>query len=152
MIFNPGSAGKCKGVPFTPLTAQAALSIGSQAAADTFDLQAAILLGDSSDDIDPLTEAVTLQAGTSALTIPAGSFHRTPTGTFQFAGDIAGASLQVRLTPLTRAIFEIVDYVEGVTLRGIVVPVPVGLTIGKDSGSTTLPVAKIRAHLPPPQR
>jgi hypothetical protein len=65
---------------------------------------------------------------------------------------LEGSTLQVTLTPLTRATFEVVAHGEGATLRGIVVPVPVGLTIGDDSGSTTLPMAEIRAHRPPPQR
>jgi Concanavalin A-like lectin/glucanases superfamily len=151
-IFTAGSAGKCKGVPLTPLAAQADLSVGPQAADDTFALQATFILGDGSNSIDPLTEEVTVQVGTSALTIPAGAFHRTSTGAFQFAGVIEGVTLQVTITPLTRATFEVFAHGEGAALTGIAVPVLVGLTIGDDHGRTTLPIAEVSARTPPPQR
>ena len=93
-----------------------------------------------------------VQIGTAALTIPAGSFHRTAAGAFAFAGVVEGVTLEVTITPLTRATFEVVARGEGATLSGIAVPVPLGLTIGDDSGSTTLPMAKVSARTPPPQR
>jgi hypothetical protein len=140
-------------IPLTPLAAHVALSIGPDAEDDTFTLsQATFLLGDSSDGIDPLTEAVTLRLGTVSFTISPGAFHSTAAGAFAFAGVIDGVTLQVTLTPLTRATFEVVAHGAGATLTGIAVPVPVGLTIGDDSGSTTLPIAEIRAQKPPPQR
>jgi hypothetical protein len=151
-IFTAGSAGKCIGVPLAPLAAQATLSIGSQAADDTFALQAAFILGDGSNGIDPLTEAVSVQVGTTALTIPAGSFHRTSAGAFEFAGVQEGVTLHVTITPLTRASFEVVARGEGAELTGMAVPVAVGLTIGDDSGSITLPMAEVSAQRPPPQR
>ena len=112
-IFTTSSAGKCQGIPFTPLVAQATLSIGAQAAEDTFALQATFILGDGSNGIDPLTEAVTLQVGTSTLTIPANSFHRTATGAFAFAGMLEGVTLLVTITPLTRASFEVMARARG---------------------------------------
>ena len=102
-IFNAGSAGKCQGIPFTPLTAQAALSINSPGGADTFALQAAFILGDGSNGINPPTEAVTLQVGSSAFPIPANSFQRTSEGGFAFAGAVEGVTLHVTITRLTRA-------------------------------------------------
>jgi hypothetical protein len=151
-IFDAGSAGKCTGVPLTPVAAQAALSVGAQAADDTFALRATFILGDGSNGIDPLAEAVTLQVGTFALTIPAGLFHRTSGEALQFSGVLEGVTLHVTITPLTRATFEVVARGEGAALSGIAVPVPVGLTIGDDSGSTTLPIAEVSAHTPPSQR
>ena len=151
-IFNAGSAGKCKGVPLTPVAAQASLSMSSQAPEDTFDLQATFILGDGSNGINPLTEAVTLQVGPAALTIPADSFHSTATGVFTFAGVVEGVTLQVTITRLTRASFEVVAQGEGATLTGMAVPVAVGLTIGDDSGGITLPIAEVSAHTPPLQR
>ena len=87
-IYNAGSAGKCQGVPLTPVAAQATLSIGAQEADDAFDLQATFILGDGSNGIDPLGEAVTVQIGPAALTIPPESFHRTAAGVFTFAGEV----------------------------------------------------------------
>jgi hypothetical protein len=60
--------------------------------------------------------------------------------------------LDVTITPLTRASFEVVARGEGATLSGIVVPVPLGLTIGDDQGTTTLPIAEVSAQRPLPQR
>ena len=59
-------------------------------------------------------------------------------------------TLQVTLTPLTRATFAFEASGAGATLTGMAVPV--GLTIGNDSGSTTLPVAELSADSLPPQR
>jgi Concanavalin A-like lectin/glucanases superfamily len=151
-LFNAGSAGKCQGIPLTPLTAQATLSVGSPGGSDTFDVQAAFILGDGSNGINPLTEALTLQVGSSAFPIPANSFQRTSEGGFAFAGVVEGVTLHVTLTRLTRATFEIVASGEGATLTGIAVPVQIGLAIGDDSSSTTLPIAEVSAHTPPPQR
>jgi hypothetical protein len=135
------------------LTARVALSLGPDANDDTFTIShATFILGDSSDGIAPPTEAVTLRIGTVSLTIPPGSFHPTSAGAFAFAGVIDGVTLQVTLTPLTRATFALEASGAGATLRGIAVPVPVGLTIGDDSGSTTLPIAEVSARMPLPQR
>ena len=125
-IYNAGSAGKCQGVPLTPLAAQATLSVGAPGGDDTFALQATFILGDGSNGIDPLTEAVTLQVGPAALTMPAGAFHRTATGVFTFAGVVEGVTLQVTITRLTRASFEIEAQGEGAALSGMAVPVAGG--------------------------
>jgi hypothetical protein len=152
VIFNAGSAGKCKGVPLTPVAAQATLSVGASGGADTFTLQTTFILGDGSNGITPLTEAVALQVGTTSLTIPADAFHSPSDGVFAFAGVVEGVTLQVTLTRRTRATFEVVAHGEGATLSGIAVPVKVGLAIGDDSGSITLPMAEVSARTPPLQR
>ena len=90
--------------------------------------------------------------GASAFPLPAGSFHRTATGAFQFAGVLEGVTLDVTITPLTRATFEVVTHGEGAALGGIAVPVQVGFTIGDDNGITTLPIAEVSARTAPPQR
>jgi hypothetical protein len=152
-IFAAGSAGKCKPVTFANLAAHIGLSIGPDANDDTFTIShATFILGDGSDGIAPLADAVTLQIGTFSLTISPGSFHTTSTGTFAFVGVIDEVALQVTITPLTRATFAFEASGAGVTLSGIVVPVPVELTIGDDGSSTTLPVAELSADSLPPQR
>jgi hypothetical protein len=140
------------GVSFAVFTATAEIVLGSLANDDAFQVQGTFTLGDGSNGIDPPTEAVTVQVGTSALTIPAGAFHRTAPGAFEFAGVLEGVTLQVMIMPLTRATFEVAARGEGAALSGSVVPVAVGLTIGDDSGSITLPSAEVRAQRPPPQR
>jgi hypothetical protein len=91
-IFTAGSAGKCKGSPLTPVAAQATLSLGAQAADDTFALQAAFILGDGSTGIDPLAEVVTVQIGTMALTIPAGLSSAPPQGPLRLPGYLRGSA------------------------------------------------------------
>jgi hypothetical protein len=141
------------GVPFAALAAQVALSLGPEEHDNAFTIShATFILGDSSNGIALLTDTVTLRIGTVSLTIPPGSFQPTSTGAFAFTGVIDGVTLQVTLTPLTRATFAFEVHGAGATLHGIVVPVPVGLAIGDDSGSTTLPIAEVSAHRPPPQR
>ena len=147
-VFEPIESG----VPFATFPATADTRLGSLANDDAFQVQGTFILGDGSNGIDPRTEAVTVRVGTSALTIPAGAFHRTAKGVFTFAGVVEGVTLQVTITRLTRATFEVVAHGEGATLSGMAVPVAVGLTIGDDSGSTTLPIAEVSAQSPPPQR
>jgi hypothetical protein len=139
-------------VPFAAFTATAEIVLGPLANDDTFRVQGTFILGDGSNGIDPRTEAVTVRVGTSALTIPEGAFHRTSAGAFRFAGVLEGVTLHVTIAPLTRATFEVVARGEGAALSGIVVPVPVGLTIGDDRGSITLPIAEVSAQRPLPQR
>lgn len=140
------------GVSFAAFTATAEIAVGSLANDDAFQIQGHFTLGDGSNGIDPLTEAVTVQVGSSALTMPTGAFHRTAAGAFEFAGVLEGVTLQVMITPLTRATFEVVARGEGATLSGLAVPVTVDLIIGDDSGSTTPPMAEVSAQRPPPQR
>jgi hypothetical protein len=135
------------------VAARVDLSIGPEANDDTFTIsQATFLLGDGSDGIAPPTDTVMLRLGTVSFTIPPGSFQPTSAGAFAFAGVIDGVTLEVTLTPLTRASFAFEASGVGANLTGIAVPVPVGLTIGEDTGSAMLPIAKVNAHRPPPQR
>jgi len=57
------------------------------------------LLGSASNGIIPVTEPVTLQIGTIAVTIPSGSFTGEGFGPFYFAGTINGVALEVVIAP-----------------------------------------------------
>ena len=81
---------------------------------------------------------MTLQIGTFSVTIPAGSFKQIPQGRFAFEGVINGVSLEVQIVPLGNNIFTFKAQGTGVDLAGLTNPVTVALTIGKDSGSTTV--------------
>ena len=101
-------------------------------------MTAIFTLGSNNNGIAPLTEAVTVQVGTFSTTIPAGSFTQNK-GRFTFEGVINGVRLEAVLRSLTLGN----DYefkVEGkdADLTGTANPVTVGLTIGDDSGSTTV--------------
>jgi len=84
---------------------------------------------------NPLSENVTLQIGTFSITIPAGSFHQNPRGTFVFEGVIHGVSLEVQIEPRGNNSFTFKAEAAGVDLSRLTNPVTVVLTIGDDSGS-----------------
>jgi len=105
---------------------------------DAFEMTATFTLGPGSNGIAPLTEAVTVQVGTFSTVIPAGSFtlHK---GRFTFEGVINGVGLEAVLRSLTLGNdYEFKVEGKGADLTGTANPVTVGLTIGDDSGSTTV--------------
>ena len=141
------------GVSFAAFAATAEIALGSLANDDAFHVQGSFTLGDGSNGIDPLTEAVTVQVGHLCLHHPGRCLPpHLPQGPLRLPGCVEGVTLHVTITPLTRATFEVVARGEGAALSGMAVPVAVGLTIGDDSGSTTLPIAEVSAQRPPPQR
>jgi DNA-binding beta-propeller fold protein YncE len=103
-----------------------------------FDLNESFTLGTNSNGINPVTENVTLQIGTFSVTIPAGSFKLNPNRRFAFQGLINGVSMQVQIIPLGNNIFTFMAEGTGVNLTGLTNPVTVVLTIGIDSGTTTV--------------
>jgi hypothetical protein len=105
---------------------------------DAFEMTAIFTLGSNNNGIAPLTEAVTVQVGTFSTTIPAGSF-KSHKGRFTFEGVIHGVTLEAVLRSLTLGNdYEFKVEGKGADLTGTANPVTVGLTIGDDSGSTTV--------------
>jgi len=136
------------------LTAAATLTLGPKADDDALALQATCTLSEESDGIDPLTEEVHLQAGTFSATIPTGSFRSTANGTFEFRGVLGGVRLQVEIAPpqgpqKKSSTFALTATATGANLTGTPVPVTLRLTIGNDSGSTTLTTVEVTAQSPP---
>ena len=130
-------------VPFAAFDAKVEL----EPAEGEFEVKATFTLGAASDDINPLTEDVTLKIGTFSITIPAGSFRFHPAKSgkghghgararWTFEGVIDGVSLEVRITDLGGGMFEFKAEGENANLTGTVNPVQVTLTIGDDSGTT----------------
>jgi DNA-binding beta-propeller fold protein YncE len=130
--FNPSS------IAITPLVPFASSFVKLEIEKGRFDLNESFTLGANTNGINPVTEKVTLQIGTFSVTIPAGSFRQNPNGRFAFQGVINGASLQVQTVPLGNNIFTFKAEGTGVKLTGLTNPVTVELTIGIDSGSTTV--------------
>jgi hypothetical protein len=62
-------------------------------------------LASGSNGINPLTQAVTLQVGTYAVTFPAGSFKKTSKGVYVYQGSIGGVALQMQIASLTSTSF-----------------------------------------------
>jgi hypothetical protein len=92
----------------------------------------------STASIDPVAEPVTLQVGTFTTTIPPGSFKKNKQGTFSFEGVIGGVRLEALIKPTgtPRYVFQVTA--KRASLTGTTNPVPVALTIGDDSGTTSV--------------
>jgi hypothetical protein len=125
-------------VAITPLVPFASSFAKLEISKKGFDLNESFTLGKNSNGINPVTENVTLQIGTFSVTIPAGSFKQKPNGRFDFKGVINEMKLKVQIVPLGNNIFTFDADGKDVDLTGLTNPVTVVLTIGIDSGSTTV--------------
>ena len=127
--------------PFATFTATLKLKFGPRVN-DAFDLESKFALGAASNGIDPLTDNVTLEltggTGTFTTTIPAGSFTKDKKGRFTFKGTVEGVKLDATLTPLGGQRYAFTAEGKHADLSGIANPVTITLTIGDDSGSTTV--------------
>ncbi len=149
-------------VPVVPFAAFAA-RLEVERRQSTFELESSFSLGPSSNGIDPLTEDVTLHIGTFTVTIPAGSFRagkddgdgdrddrnrhddhdkkgKKPER-FAFEGAIDGVWLEVQIHRKANDVFELNAEGRGANV-GTANPVTIGLTIGDDSGSTSVIVKR----------
>jgi hypothetical protein len=97
-------------------------------------------LGPGSNGIDPTKEPVTLTMAGFTTTIPAGSFRKGsgPFGVYAFAGKIDGVSIEMLITPLGNKRFGFQAAAYGVNPSVANNSVMVGLTIGNDSGTTSV--------------
>jgi hypothetical protein len=105
---------------------------------DAFTLGTGITFSSTAPGFNPLTEAVTLQVGTFAVTIPPGSFQKNHLGNVIFAGVINGVTLQavIKRTGTLRYAFQ--AGAQHATLTGTQNAVYVTLIIGKNSGATSV--------------
>ena len=120
-------------VPFSAFNASGEIRAGR------FQLDGNFTLGAGSDGIKPTTEALTLQLGSFSAALPPGSLKRTHAGPYAFQGVVNGVHLQVEIAPRSSDNtyrFKAEGYGSG--LNGIAGPVSFGLTIGDDSGTTTV--------------
>ncbi|MFQ5880496.1 MAG: LamG domain-containing protein, partial [Dehalococcoidia bacterium] len=130
-------------VPFAAFAPEAQIKFGPLANDDEFQVRGTFTLRAASDGIDPLTEDVMLGVGTFATTIPAGSFQLRVDGSFRFEGLIDGVALQMRVLPLGGSDFAFKAQGAGADLTGTANPVPIELTIGNDTGMTSV-IAEIQ--------
>jgi hypothetical protein len=82
------------GVPFLAFNAVLNIHFGSASNTDAFTLGTGFTLSSTAPVINPLTQPITLQIGTFAVTIPAGSFNETGKGIFSFEGVINGVTMK----------------------------------------------------------
>ena len=106
----------------------------------TFFLLSSFTLGLGSNGIDPTKEPVIFTIAGFTATIPAGSFRKGsgPFGVYAFAGKIDGVPIEMLITPLGNRRFGFQAAAYGANLNGPTKRVKVGLTIGNDSGETSV--------------
>jgi hypothetical protein len=93
--------------------------------------------------INPLTEPVRIRVGTFATTIPPGRFV-LKRGTYGFIGTIGGVTLAVAIVPKSGGRYA-VDVLAGKVTLARVNPVTVGVSIGDDSGITSVNASFVQA-------
>jgi hypothetical protein len=131
------------GVPFLAFGANLAIAFGGAPNRDSFALQSSFTLSSTAPAINPLTQPVTLQVGTFATSIPPGFFKEIGGAVeFVFAGVINGVSLQALILQTGTLQYALQAKATGASFTGTKNPVYVTLTIGGDSGATSV-MAKI---------
>jgi DNA-binding beta-propeller fold protein YncE len=133
--FVPQSVAITPLVPFAASFAKLEIKARPEAG---FDLKESFTLARNTNGINPATENVTLQIATFSVAIPPGSFKLNPNGRFEFEETIQGVRLEVQIVPLGNNIFNFKVEGKGVDLTGLTNPVTVVLSIGIDSGTTTV--------------
>jgi hypothetical protein len=97
-------------------------------------------LGGTSNGINPPTERVIVRIGAFSVTIPPGSFSLSGPGTYSFVGVINGVNLTflIKNTSGDNYIFGAIGKNVDLTTINPAGPVDLTLTIGDDSGTTTV--------------
>jgi hypothetical protein len=120
-------------IPFSAFTAQLTVSSFQP----KFTLNSSFTLGSTSNGIFAASEAVTLKIGIFAVTIPPGSFTLTSPGTYSFFGVISGLTINAKVTNTGGKSYTF-DATAKANLRKMKSPTRVTLTIGNDTGTTTV--------------
>jgi hypothetical protein len=126
------------GVPFSAFKAKLEVVFSKKPNEDVFVLRSNFTLGSTSSGIHPHTEEVTLKVGTFTVTIPPGSFKGHAFGPFTFTGVIHGSALAVAIEPIATKRYALEAAALDVNLKGTKNPMPMTLTIGDDSGTTSV--------------
>ncbi len=142
------------GVPFLAFNAVLNIHFGSAPNTDAFTFGSSFTLSSTAPAINPVTQAVTLQAGTFAVTIPPGSFNENTKGVFFFEGVINSVTLKavIKSTGTLRYAFQ--AEAQGASFTGTQNTVYVTLAIGggsfsnSNSGATSV-TAAISGAAPP---
>jgi YVTN family beta-propeller protein len=130
------------GVPFLAFNAKLAIDLDRNPREDRFELRSRFTLSSTAPGIHPVVEPVTLQIGTFSITIPPGSFKKhegeNEGESFTFHGVIDGVRLEalIRQTGTLRYAFN--AKARDANLAGTKNPVQVSLTIGGNSGMTSV--------------
>jgi hypothetical protein len=125
-------------VPFLAFNALLAIQFGGTTNQDAFGLGSNITLSNTAPAINPVTQPITLQVGSFANTISIGSFVAQKDGSFAFKGVIDGVSLGALIKPRGTLRYAFQAKATGANLTGTVNTVYATLTIGGESGATSV--------------
>jgi YVTN family beta-propeller protein len=127
------------GVPFLAFDARLAIAFGGAPNHDSFALQSSFTLSSTAPAINPVTQPVTFQVGTFATSIPPGFFKEIGGAVeFVFAGVINGVSLQALILQTGTLRYAFDAKATGASFAGTKNPAYITLTIGGDSGATSV--------------
>jgi hypothetical protein len=127
------------------LSADAEIELGGAARPAWFEVTTRFKLSADGDGIHPMKESVTLQLGSSTITIPAGALHSFRNG-FNFSGKIGAVYLTAELKILNKGGYRFTAKGSGIDLTGTSIPINVGLIIGNDQGSVKLVAGEVNAR------
>jgi hypothetical protein len=109
--------------------------------ADNFMLSASFTLASNSNGVLPLTDTFTLKLGKYVLILPPGSFKRGQSG-YIFKGTVRQIPLSIKLMAVGTQEYALEASGSDVpSLRGTGSSLPVTITVGDDTGTTTATVA-----------
>jgi len=135
-IWQHYQSGLYVGVPFGDLTfSKVDIMFKHALNNDNFGLSGEFVLSDTSDGIDPVNEYVVIEAGSSTIMIPAGSFIEKEPGKFEFLGTVDGADVKMNIKAVDVNTFKFKAKADGVDLTGMANPTNISLIIGNDYGS-----------------
>ena len=140
VVFKLAGTGFVPPMPFAAFSANARDPFRHGANTDALKLQSSFTLGSASNGINPVAEPVTLQIGTFATTIPPGSFTGTQRVWAVHFRTVRSWRAPARggSTPTGTKRYAFQAAAQNANLTGTVNPVPVTLTIGDDSGTTSV--------------
>jgi hypothetical protein len=127
---NPGINLSALTVPFSAFRAQLTIYPNQPG----FSIISNFTLGNTSNGINPGTEAVTLQMGAFVTTITPGSLAMSAPGTYSFVGAINGVNLKAQIKLTGGNTWEVGVIAQNVNLTDT--PAMVTLNIGDDGGTT----------------
>jgi YVTN family beta-propeller protein len=126
------------GIPFLAFGAVLNIAFAAAPNTDAFTLGTGFTLSSTAPVINPLTQPITLQIGTFAVTIPPGSFNETGKGIFSFEGVINGVTMKAVIKSTGTLRYNFQAGAQHASLTGTQNAVYVTLAIGGDSGATSV--------------
>lgn len=122
-------------IPFTTLTLTKIEIEFNNPNNDKYAVEGEFTLNEATDGIYPVNEIVAVTAGSSTLTIAAGSFTQESPDEFEFEGAINGSDIKIEIKSVGINAFKFLVEAESVDLTGTANPVNICLLIGNDCGS-----------------